>query len=145
MPELYTRYGANDADNSYPFSATTAPDAVVINLGTNDWSDNGRDPIVISTFTAAMVKFVQSIQTHYPNARFFLMTSPMIYDSGTDAQHTAESNAIKAAVTQLGANVQLVDWPQQGSAFGCDYHPNAATHAAEGSVLAAAIKTALRW
>lgn len=145
MPELYTRYGANDADNSYPFPAATAPDAVVINLGTNDWGSYDRDPIVPSTFTDAMVKFVRSIQTHYPNARFFLMTSPMLGDSGTDASHTAQSNAIKAAITQLGANVQLVDWPTEGSDVGCDYHPNAATHAAEASVLAAAIKTAMSW
>lgn len=149
MPELYTRYGANDADNSYPFPAASVPDAVVINLGTNDFTYlNARDPIVASTFTAGMVKFVQSIQTHYPNAKFFLMTSPMLsdyYPTVADAQHTTLSNAIKAAITQLGANVQLVDWPTQGSDLGCDYHPNAATQAAGGSILAAAIKTALSW
>ena len=38
MPEIYTRYGANDADNSYTFPAASAPDAVVINLGTNDFN-----------------------------------------------------------------------------------------------------------
>ncbi|KFY80673.1 hypothetical protein V499_00501 [Pseudogymnoascus sp. VKM F-103] len=149
MPILYTRYGANDADNSYTFPAASAPDAIVINLGTNDFNYLGsRDPINAATFTAGMVGFVKNIRTHYPNANYFLMTSPMLsdgYPTAADAQHTTLSNAVKAAITQLGGKVQLVDWPTQGSDVGCDYHPNAATNAAEAPVLAAAIKAALKW
>ncbi|KFY02775.1 hypothetical protein O988_01924 [Pseudogymnoascus sp. VKM F-3808] len=149
MPTLYTRYGANDADNSYTFPAASAPDAIVINLGTNDFNYlNTRDPINATTFTAGMVKFVKSIQTHYPDANYFLMTSPMLsdgYPTAEDAQHTTLSNAIKAAITELGGKVQLVDWPTQGADVGCDYHPNAATNAAEATVLAGAIETALGW
>jgi lysophospholipase L1-like esterase len=149
MPILYTRYGANDADNSYTFPAASAPDAIVINLGTNDFNYLGsRDPINAATFTAGMVGFVKSIRTHYPNATYFLMTSPMLsdgYPTAADAQHTTLSNAVKAAITQLGGKVQLVDWLTQGSDVGCDYHPNAATNAAEAPVLAAAIKAALKW
>lgn len=158
MPELYTRYGAKDADNSYPFPAASAPDAVVINLGTNDFSYLGydasgqqykaRNPIDPSAFTAGMVNFVQSIQTHYPDAQFFLMTSPMLSDffpTAADAQKTTETNAIKAAIMQLGSKAHFVDWPTQGSDVGCDYHPNAATHAAEAKVLASAISSVLGW
>lgn len=149
MPILYTRYGANDADDSYTFPADSAPDAIVINLGTNDFNYlNTRDPIDATAFTAGMVGFVQSIQTHYPDANYFLMTSPMLsdgYPTTEDAQHTTLSNAVKAAITELGGKVQLVDWPTQGSDVGCDYHPNAATNAAEATVLAAAIKAALEW
>ncbi|OBT90718.1 hypothetical protein VE02_00630 [Pseudogymnoascus sp. 03VT05] len=149
MPMIYTRYGANDADNSYTFPAESAPDAIVINLGTNDFNYLGtRDPINATAFTAGMVGFVKSIQTHYPGANYFLMTSPMLsdgYPTAADAQHTTLTNAVKAAITQLGGKVQLVDWPTQGSDVGCDYHPNAATHAAEAPILAAAIKAALKW
>ncbi|KAI1846887.1 hypothetical protein JX265_004857 [Neoarthrinium moseri] len=159
MPELYTRYGANDADSSYTFPAATAPNAVVINLGTNDFSYiaytssgepyNAREPINASTFTAGMVSFVQNIQTHYPDAHFFLLNSPMLSDywpTAADAQKSTQTSAIKAAITQLGgSNIHFVDWPTQGSDVGCDYHPNADTHAAEGTVLAEAIGTALNW
>ena len=158
MPELYTRYGAMDPDNSYPFPASWTPQAVVINLGTNDFGYIGvnssgqpykvREPIDVSAFTAAMVEFVQSIQSHYPNAEFFIMTSPMLSDSyptPTDAQHTTQANAIKAAIAQIGDKAHFVDWPTQGSDVGCDYHPNAATHAAEGKILAAAIGDVLGW
>ena len=77
------------------------------------------------------------------------MTSPLLsdtYPTAADAQHTTESNALKSVIAQLGsAKVHLVDWPAQGADVGCDYHPNAATHAAEAPVLAAAIKSALGW
>ena len=149
LPELYTRYGANDADNSYPFPASWVPDAVVVNLGTNDFAYQGaRDPLSASAYTATMVKFVQSIQAHYPNADFFLMTSPLLsdtYPTAADAQHTTQSNALKAVVAQVGAKAHLVDWPTQGADVGCDYHPNAATNAAEATVLAAAIKAVEGW
>ncbi|KAH6629141.1 SGNH hydrolase-type esterase domain-containing protein [Boeremia exigua] len=158
MPELWTRYGANDASNSYTFPASWKPSAVVINLGTNDWSYlaytatgqsyAARETLKAADFTAALVKFVKSIQTRYPAAQFFLLSSPMLGDSfptAADAQRTNQIKAVQDAVKQIGAKAQYVDWPQQGSDVGCDYHPNAATHAAEGKVLAAAIKATLKW
>lgn len=158
MPELYTRYGANDADNSYTFPAEWNPSAVVINLGTNDFSylafdESGqsfsaRDPLNATTYTDAMVDFVQSIQKHYTDADFFLLSSPMLSDSyptAEDAQYTTMTNALNDAVAQIGAKAHFVEWPTQGSDVGCDYHPNAATHAAEGEVLAKAISAVLGW
>ena len=158
IPELYTRYGANDASGNYPFPSSWKPSAVVINLGTNDWSYLGydasgqqyaaREVLSPATFTAGLVKFVKQIQSHYPAARFFLLNSPMLsdgYPTAADAQKTNQTKAVQDAVKQLGAKAYFVDWPTQGSEVGCDYHPNAATHAAGGKVLAAAIKTALKW
>jgi lysophospholipase L1-like esterase len=158
MPELYSRYGANDADDSYTFPATWNPNAVVITLGTNDFEYvlvnssgqpyNARAPLDPSTYTNATVQFVQSIQAHYPNAAIFLLTSPMLsdtYPTTADAQKTTQTNALQNAVTQIGAKAHLVDWPTQGSDVGCGSHPNAATHAAEGQVLASAIAAVLGW
>ncbi|KAJ4291752.1 hypothetical protein N0V90_009647 [Kalmusia sp. IMI 367209] len=150
MPQLYTRYGANDADNSYTFPTAATPNAVVINLGTNDFSYlNVRQPLNATTYTNAMISFIRSIQKHYSDADFFLLTSPMLsdgYPSTADAQKTTQTNALKSAITQLNSTkMHLVDWPTQGSDVGCDYHPNAATHAAGAKLLAAAISTALKW
>ncbi|KAH6649085.1 SGNH hydrolase-type esterase domain-containing protein [Truncatella angustata] len=150
MPELWTRYGGNDADNSYTFPSGSVPDAVVINLGTNDFSYlSARDPIDASVYEAGLVDFVQTIQEHYPKAEFFLLNSPMLSDTwptAEDAQKTTQTNAIEAAIAELNdTKVHFVDWPTQGSDVGCDYHPNAATHAAEATVLADAISAALGW
>ncbi|KAL2824984.1 SGNH hydrolase-type esterase domain-containing protein [Aspergillus pseudoustus] len=160
MPILYTRYGANDADNSYPSASPDwIPQAVIITLGTNDFSylaydSSGqsypaRPALNATSFTAGTVAFVHTIQTHYdPDAHFFLLSSPMLSDTwptAEDAQHTTLSEALRAAVAQIGARAHFVDWPTQGAEVGCDYHPNAATHAAQGEVLADVIRGVLGW
>jgi lysophospholipase L1-like esterase len=157
VPQLYTRYGADDADNSYPFPKEWSPDAVVINLGTNDfsyvaWGESGqynaREPIDPVAYADGTVRFVEDIRKHYPRAHFFIVTSPMLSDTwptAADAQKTTQTNALKDAVARLGKRAHLVDWPTQGSDVGCDYHPNAATNAAAGDILAKAISSALGW
>lgn len=158
IPQLYTRYGADDPDNSYPHPASWSPSAIVINLGTNDFSYiswdasgnpfNAREALDIPTYTAGLVSFVRDLQTHYPDAHFFLVGSPMLsdyYPTAEDAQKSTQTGALKSAVAELGAKAHFVDWPTQGSEVGCDYHPNADTHAAEAEVLAEAIKVVLGW
>ena len=150
MPQLYSRYGANDADGSYTFPEETTPDVVVINLGTNDFSYlNVRPPLNSSAFTTSMVTFIQSIQKHYTKAEFFLMTSPMLndnYPTVADAQKTTQTNSLKSTISQLNSTkIHLVEWPSQGSDVGCDYHPNAATNIAGAKILATAIKSVLHW
>lgn len=150
MPELYTRYGADDADDSFTFPSTWVPDAVVIALGTNDFSYlDVRDPLNVTAFTAGAVSFVQYIQQHYPSAAFFFMTSPMLsdtYPTAADAQHTTQATAFENAIAQLnGTKAYLVDWPTQGSDVGCDYHPIASTQAQGAALLEASIQSALGW
>ncbi|KAF2226971.1 SGNH hydrolase-type esterase domain-containing protein [Elsinoe ampelina] len=150
MPELWTRYGANDATGNYPFPSSWNPSAVVINLGTNDFGYlNVRERLDIPTYTQAFVDFIGTISAKYKKASFFLLSSPMLsdgYPSVEDAQHTTQVNALKDAISKLnGTKAYFVDWPSQGSDVGCDYHPNAATHAAEAPVLAQAIKAAVGW
>ncbi|RSM03132.1 hypothetical protein CDV31_010616 [Fusarium ambrosium] len=150
MPVLYTRYGANDQDNSFSFPKSWRPDAVVINLGTNDFSYLGvRDPVNPTDLTKALVVFVRSIHSHYPKAHFFFVSSPMLsdnYPSEADAQKSTSVQMLKNAMRQLrGVKTHLVDWPSQGSEVGCDYHPNEATHLQGGALLEASIKLALGW
>lgn len=159
VPELWTRYGANDADDSYTFPASDAPDYVVINLGTNDFdymltNSSGqlyeaRAPLDPATYTAALVNFTTTIQGFYPDANFFITSSPLLsdgYPQTTDTQHTTQSESIQAAVAQIGSKAHFVNFPTQDSSnnnIGCDYHPSAATHQSMAVILTAAIESIL--
>lgn len=150
MPDRWTQYGANDPENSYTFPKSEIPDAVVIALGTNDFSvnNNNREPLVPADFTSGAVSFIRTIQTHYPDAHFFLLQSPMIGDGwpAGENQWTTQKNAFNAAITQLNSTkIHFIGWNTQGSDVACDYHPTAATNAAEAPIVAAAIAEALGW
>ncbi|KAM0509590.1 hypothetical protein ACHAQF_005418 [Verticillium nonalfalfae] len=150
MPVMYTRYGANDADGSHTFPRTWTPDAVVIALGTNDFSYLGvRDPVNPAELVKAMVAFVKKVHGEYPEAQFFLLSSPALgdsYPSVEDAQRSTQIKVLKESVARLcGIKAHFVEWPQQGAEVGCDYHPNAATNAIGAEKLTTAIKLALGW
>ncbi|KAH6692724.1 SGNH hydrolase-type esterase domain-containing protein [Plectosphaerella plurivora] len=150
MPIVATRYGAFDADNSFTYPSSWVPDAVVINLGTNDFSYLGvRDPVDPADLTDALVKLVSSIHEHRPDAQFFLVSSPLLsdsYPSEADAQKSTHVKAIKDAIRRLcGIKTHFVDWPGQTGDVGCDYHPSAATQKIGADLLESALKLALGW
>jgi lysophospholipase L1-like esterase len=124
------------------------PDAVVINLGTNDYGAPGSDPT--ANFTAAYLAFVAQLRTVYPQAYMFLAVGPLL--GGT--HFTEAEGAINSVISMRKASgdtrLELVVFPTQncgsdGSGCGCDYHPNAATHMSMATVLEGAIQTALGW
>jgi lysophospholipase L1-like esterase len=155
MPEYWTRYGTNDADNSYDNSYR--PQIVVINLGTNDWSYllynstgqsyRGRDNVNVTQFISTYTAFAKSIQQKYNNPYLFLTSSPLLgdyYPTAADAQHTAQANATKAVVAQLGSKAHFVDFPSQDTSVvgqGCDSHPSAAEHQVMAGILTKAIRS----
>jgi lysophospholipase L1-like esterase len=150
MPERYTKYGANDASNSYTFPAADAPDAVVINLGTNDFGHNNVRPrLTGAEYTAAIVKFVQYVKASYKNdPTFFLLTSPMLNDGypAGEMVKTTQRNGLADAVKMLnGTKAYVVDWPDQGADLGCDYHPTPNTNQIGAGVLEEKMREVLGW
>lgn len=150
MPERYTKYGANDASNSYTFPASDAPDAVVINLGTNDFGHNNvRPKLTKQEYTAAMVKFVNYVASSYKNnPTFFLLTSPMLndyYPAGEMVKST-QREGLNDAIAQLnGTKAYLVEWADQGSVVGCDYHPTPETNEIGAEALVSKVREVLGW
>ncbi|KAL1849134.1 hypothetical protein Daus18300_013383 [Diaporthe australafricana] len=157
MPEIWTRWGASDTDGTYTFPAADTPDVVVVNLGTNDFSYvaynstsganyDARPRLNATAYTEGLVSFATAIQGHYPDAEVFITSSPLLsdgYPTAEDAQHTTQSDAIKAAVAQIGSKAHFVDFPTQDSSnnnIGCDYHPSSATHESMAVILTAAIE-----
>jgi lysophospholipase L1-like esterase len=143
MPVRYLRTLPERATSAWDFSKFT-PEAVVINLGTNDFSkgDPGAD------FQAAYLKFVSDLRGHYPAARFFLAVGPML--SGDS--YTKDAAYLKAVITSRAnagdKNLTLLEFgSQDGNAdgLGCDYHPSLKTHQKMADKLIAVLKADLGW
>jgi len=111
------------------------PHAIVINLGTNDYSTNPQPPE--SVYTTAYVKFVNHLKSVYAPSKpaFFLVCGPMSQDYCSYAQ--------SVATTVGGTFVNL--WGLNVQPFGCDYHPTVAVQTNMATKETEAIATVLKW
>jgi hypothetical protein len=141
LPTYYDRSLPNRADSVWD-SSRFKPDAVVINLGTNDFSTSS-DPDQ-PTFVKAYQDLLGRIRKAYPEARILCTNGSML--SGTDLD-TAR-RYIKAAVDEL-ADPKITAFeiePQDGSdGYGCDWHPSLARHEKMAKTVTAAVKAAVGW
>lgn len=149
MPERYDRAIATEASSTWTHG-TFAPDAVVVNLGTNDFAQgNPGQP-----FETAYVAFLTKLRTTHPNAFLVVATSPMLTDGYPNAQDKHRTNSI-AALTRVvearktagDAKIGLLTIDEQlgGDGYGCDYHPSKATAEKMGAKLAGFLKSTLGW
>lgn len=143
MPERFPRTLPQRATSTWDFSAYV-PDAVVINLGTNDFA--AGDPGM--AFETTYLQFVTDLRAHYPAARFFLAVGPMLSGDGY-TQAVAYLNAVIAARAALGdKNLALLELGTQDASLdglGCDYHPSLKTHQKMADKMVAALQADLGW
>jgi lysophospholipase L1-like esterase len=143
MPERYPRTLPEQAASIWDFSAFT-PDAVVINLGTNDFAKG--DPM--TAFQTAYTQFVSALRGHYPKARLYLAVGPMLGGAEYD-KASAYLNGVISARGALGdSNLALLPFATQDPAsdqLGCDYHPSLKTHQKMADKLVATLKADLGW
>jgi len=142
MPDRYPRTLPDRATSTWDFTKFI-PNAVVINLGTNDFAQG--DPG--APFQAAYTKFVTDLRGHYPAARFFLALGSML----SGESYTKAGTYLKAVIAERAAagdkNLTLLEFGSQDSAdgLGCDYHPSLKTHQKMADKLTAALKADLAW
>jgi lysophospholipase L1-like esterase len=143
MPDRYPRTLPERANSAWDFRRFI-PDAVVINLGSNDFAKG--DPGV--AFQSAYLKFVSELRVHYPSARFFLAVGPMLR-----AAHYPKASAyLKAVIAERAAvgdkNLTLLEFgirDAKADGLGCDYHPSLKTHQWMADKLQAALEADLAW
>jgi hypothetical protein len=144
MPQLYERILTNVASPTWSFAEQ--PQAVVINLGTNDFGlgDPGAG------FTAAYLEFVRAIRARYPNALIVCTIGPMLNDSypAGEMRLTRQRTYVDSVVaTRRGegdGKVEFLEFPPQtASELGCDYHPDVGKHQTMGDALAALLRSKL--
>ncbi len=148
MPVLFERALTDDPTSIWNFGEWI-PDAVVVNLGTNDFA-NG-DPG--ASYTTALTSFLARVRQNYPSAAIVVASSPMLTDTfpaGAQARTksigyiqaalAARVSAGDAKVSYLGLDEQLAS-----DGLGCDYHPSKVTQQKMSAKLVAHLKAQLGW
>ncbi len=161
MPQVYNLTLPEMTAGSATWSpASYQPDAIVVALGTNDFSpgplkpDNtpadGRAIMDVATFTTAYVAFVDALRADYPAAHIFAMGSPMLADGWPTASYQSKTSHEMALAmvadhyaTGGDSKVHKVSVTKVGG--GCGTHPNVAGQMTTATELATAVKTALGW
>lgn len=141
LPAYYDRILPSRADSVWDF-ARFQPDAVVINLGTNDLSTS-TDPAE-STFEDAYKALLKRVRNVYPSAHILCTNGPML--GGTDLANARRY--IQDAVTDLGdPNISVFELATQDGSdgFGCNSHPSLERHRKMATVVTAAIRSTLDW
>lgn len=148
VPEMYLNSIPEDTAAAAWDPAQYVPDAVIINLGTNDFSTTGVDRAL---FVANYSEFLGKLRGYYPKAALVAVIGPMLSDyyppgemAWTNAQ--ADIKAAVAARTEAGdPNVHYLAFAPQTSPYGEDWHPTLATHQKMAQQLSAKLKEILAW
>ncbi len=139
--DLYPFALPDEKNSTWNFAAHRAPDAVLVNLGTNDF--NGATPEE-EGWVKAYIEFIAQIRTNYPKARIYLAIGPMMHGEKLNICR----GYIQRAITESGdKNIAFIAFPVQDGklGYGADWHPSAKTHAKMADVFVAALKKDLGW
>jgi lysophospholipase L1-like esterase len=149
MAELYDRTLPSRPTSRWDFTKWT-PDAVVINLGTNDFNHGDPGP---NAFVRPYLAFVQRVRTLYPRAQILCTLGPMLTDSYPPGAHalTRARAYLTRIVSELRAagdtKITFLEFASQDFAngLGCDYHPSLKTHRLMADQLALSLREKLGW
>lgn len=145
MPAYYPFILDNYEDESskWNFSAFQ-PQAVIINLGVNDFDPANPEPVSEANFTAGYVKLINDLRTVYYNKDIHLFLA---------CRHAAELSGPCDLVKAIVANasderVHYVDlsWKDEPeSSLGCGNHPGVLGHLKMADLLVASMGSVIGW
>jgi lysophospholipase L1-like esterase len=143
LPKIYERTLTNAASPAWPFQIQ--PQAVVINLGTNDISNGKGDPGM--PFRDAYTGLVTTVRAKYPNAFIICMNGPLLSGSELSTIQAHIRAVVQARNAAGDARISAFEGvqPQTSDKAACQYHPNAAEQELVGNQVAAEIRARLGW
>ena len=149
-PEIYGRILPEDPTSVWNFSSWI-PDAVIINLATNDF---GKENPEEAGWTQAYESFIARVRRNYPKAQIYCTVGPMMSDNwppGHSALTTARRylNRTVADEQKTGdTRIHFLEFtPQDGArdGLGADYHPSLKTDQIMADKLEQALQHDLAW
>jgi lysophospholipase L1-like esterase len=143
MPAIYDRTIALE-DKSVWDHAKWVPDAVLINLSTNDFGGKYPD---FDRWTQAYEAFITRLRSYYPKAAIYCAISPMMDGSGRDATMRYITKVVEDERAAGDKNVRLIEFAVQNprDGFGADWHPNVKTNQIMAAKLEEALRNDLHW
>eukprot|EP01132_Coremiostelium_polycephalum_P008382 gene8382-10297_t len=135
LPDLYERTIPTNQTSAWEFQ-DYQPDAVVINLGTNDFSTQPSPSP--DTFEGGYQNFISTIKSKYPsNPTIFLICGPMIGQPCC----TYVKN-VASATDAIYIDIENILTPTD---YGCNSHPNVSGHQKMSSIIAPIIQKYMGW
>jgi lysophospholipase L1-like esterase len=141
MPSYYLQTrGGEDYSSSWDFTRFV-PDAIIINLGTNDFGhDSG--PAWEANFSAIYTAFVLNATRRYGNPSLPVFLAQGNINNGTPLQNALQVAA--AAINAAGGNATYLDL-RVGPIDGCGGHPGVLGHAAMANAAKPTIAATMGW
>jgi lysophospholipase L1-like esterase len=140
IDKLYNRVGG-EITSRVLADSSWQPDAVVLNIGTNDFA--GGDPGAV--FQVKLEEFTKKLREEFPAAVIVLMIGPMVqFDQKiklVEYVSTTKTNLDMAG----DKKIRVVEVTQNATKVGCEYHPTADTHQAMAASVGAEVRAALGW
>ena len=138
---------APNTSPSWDFKKAQKPNAVVINLATNDFGKGIPDE---KGWTSAYLAFVQRVRKNYPKAFIYLATGSMMSDTwpvGKNHLTTVKRYLDTVQSLSKDSRIKRVDFAVQDErdGIGSSYHPNAVTQRKMALVLEEKLKQDLKW
>lgn len=149
LPQLFDRTVPEAPEARWDFSRWT-PEAVVVNLGTNDFASG--DPGE-AAFLAGTEAFLAELREKYPRAFLLVCLGPTISDEwpvGAEGRTKARRYLGTAVLHRMESGDPRIAYmeflpPRAENGYGCDYHPNLAAHQAMADRLTDQLRTLLDW
>jgi lysophospholipase L1-like esterase len=120
------------------------PDAVVINLGTNDFSTapHPAGEVFLQGYTELIIK----VRNRYPDAHIFAMAGPIMVDPAegtirsvvTQMREILDDDRVHFVKIENNLELSAVD-------YGCDWHPNGSGHRKIAEQLIPRIREVMNW
>ncbi len=152
MPDVYDELFFEQIGSARWDPALYVPDALVIALGTNDFSpgDSDRPMMAVAEFADAYVSFIKKLRAYFPQAHIFCVSSPMLGDGWPAGYHSLSDQ--KASITQVVDGFNSADDDRVHKYFmpslvnmGCASHPDVSQHQQLADVLGPVIAATLGW
>lgn len=142
MPELYDRICCNDSVNKWDFNKWI-PQAVVINLGTNDYSAQPFPDK--SVFQNAYINLIERVRSLYPGVTIFCVCGPMIEEPCfTFIKEIVDQEQAKTVIP----SVYFIGIPKKimsDADWGCDWHPNIQGMRKMADIIVPEIRLRMKW